>query len=91
MTAHNFLHIVIVVGGVSDGFLPNGEQLLALNSKILRILHLFWKRFQAVVEVEISQCHTLFLWRAALGLIKILHCEGEVWTFLFCHICFFSS
>ena len=59
--------------------LSNGEQLLALNSEILRILHLFWKRFQMGVEVEISQCHTLFIWRAALGLIEILHCGGEVW------------
>ena len=71
--------------------LSKGEQLLALNSEILRILHLFWKRFQVGVEFEVSQCHTLFLWRAALGLIEILHCGGEVWTFLFCHIYFFSS
>ena len=71
--------------------LSNGEQLLALNSKILRILHLFWKRFQVGVESEVSQCHTLFLWRAALGLIEILHCVDEVWTVLNCHIYFFSS
>ena len=44
---HNFLHICIVVGGVSDDLflnknLSNGEQLLALNSDFLRILHLLW-------------------------------------------------
>ena len=47
--------------------LSNGEQLLTL----IRILHLLWKRFQVGVEFEVSQCHTLFLWRAALGLIEI--------------------
>ena len=35
MTAHNFLHIVIVVGGVSDGFLPNGLLYTVKFSKIV--------------------------------------------------------
>ena len=45
-----------------------GERLLALNSEILRILHLLWLCFQVGVEVEVSQCPTHFLWRAVLGL-----------------------
>ena len=61
MTVHNFLHIVIVVGGVSDGFLPNGEQLLALNSEILKNCTFCGNASRWGVEVEVSQCPTHFL------------------------------